>query len=322
MTETQQQEFKPDEAVSYLANFGHDPEALKGQEPDQLKGIYEKTTGFINSQIETKLKETPVIRDGWREHLAGEDKDALKTLQRFTDPQQLWKRTQELTKKLSSGELKAVTPFPKDGKPEEQDAWRTEHGIPAKPEAYMEKLALKEGLVIGDEDKPFVDSYLATAHAANLPPEVVNEQLNWYLGTYIPDLQKAQAEMDGEFKVESQVKLREAWGQDYKGNMNAVATLLGTAPEGLRDRFFSSRTPEGRAFGDDPDVMQWLAGLARELNPTSTVTGGTAADPLKGVNDKIAEYEKMMKDNRQAWNKDIAGQAEYQKLLDLRSKHK
>lgn len=316
------QDFKPDEAVGFLANFGHDPEALKSQEPDQLKGLYEKTTGFLNTQIETKMKEVPVIRDGWREFLAGEDKDALKTLERFPEPKALFKSYAELRKQRDSGQLKAVIPFPKDGKPEEQEAWRTENGIPAKPEAYLEKVQLKEGLVIGDADKPFVDSYLATAHAANLPPEVVNEQLNWYLGTYIPQLQQAQAEMDGDFKVEAQVKLREAWGADYKGNMNAVASLLGTAPEGLRDRFFSSRTPEGRAFGDDPEVMQWLAGLARELNPVSTVTGGTEGDPLKGVNDKIAEYETMMRTNRQAWNKDTAAQADYQKLLDLRAKHK
>lgn len=318
----QQNEFKPDEAVAFLANFGHDPEGLKTRQPEEIKGLYEKTNGFLNTQWESKMKEVPTFREGWREALAADDPDDLKTLTRFTDPKQLWQRTKELNKKLSSGELKSTAPYPKDGKPEDQAAWRAERGIPAEPAKYMEGVKLKEGLVIGENDKPFVDSYLAVAHGSNLPPEAVSQQLNWYFGEYVPQIQQAQAEQDSEYRQEATTKLHEVWGADYKGNVNAVKAIVSTAPEGLRDMLFGSRTPDGRAFGDNPEVMQWLAGLSRELNPAGSLTGTGGENAMQGLNEKIAEYEGMMRTNRSAWNKDAAAQADYQKLLNVRANAK
>lgn len=314
-------QFKPEEAVTFLANFGHDPEALKTKPPEDLEKLYTTANGYVTQTVDAKLKDAPAFKENWRQALAADDPDALKTLERFTDPQQLWKRTQELTKKLSSGELKVNAPFPKDGKPEEQAAWRKENGLPEKPEDYNQHIKLAEGLVIGDNDKPFVEDFLKTAHSLNTPPEAVNAQLNWYFGTHLPNLQKAQGEMDAEHRSEMHMQLHKVWGEDFKGNMNAVGALVQTMPEGIRDAFYSARMPDGTAFGNNAEILQWLAGMARELNPASAITGG-GADAMKGVEDKIKEYEGMMRTNRQAWNKDTAAQAEYQKLLDLREKAK
>ena len=84
MAETQQNEFKPEEAIPFLANFGHDPEALKTRQPEELKWLYEKTNGFLNTHVEEKVKAVPTFREDWREKIAGEDAKALETLKRFT----------------------------------------------------------------------------------------------------------------------------------------------------------------------------------------------------------------------------------------------
>ena len=316
------QEFKPEEAIPFLANFGHDPEALKTRDPVELKGLYDKTNGFLNTHVEEKVKAAPAFKDNWREAIAGEDPKALETLKRFTDPGQMYKSYAELRAQRDTGQLKAVVPFPKDGKPEEQAAWRAENGIPAAPANYMDSVKLAEGLVIGENDKPFVDDFLATAHAQNLPPEIVNGQLNWYFGSYMPQLQQAQGEKDTEDRTQAHIALHEKWGADFKGNMNAVGALVQTLPEGLRDGFYGARLPDGTAFANSPDVMQWMASMARELNPTGSLTPAEGATAMKGLEDKIKEYEGMMKTNRAAWNKDTAAQADYQKLIDMRDKAK
>lgn len=314
------QDFKPEEAVTFLANFGHDPEALKTRDPVELKDLYDKTNGFLTTHTEEKVKAAPVFKDNWREAIAGDDAKALETLKRFTDPSQMYKSYAELRTQRDTGQLKAVTPFPKEGKPEEQAAWREQNGIPAEPAKYMDSVKLAEGLVIGENDKPFVDDFLATAHAQNLPPEVVNGQLNWYFGSYLPQLQQAQGEKDVEDRTQTHITLHEKWGADFKGNMNAVGALLQTLPEGLRDNFYGARLPDGTAFANSPDVMQWMASMARELDPASSLTPAEGATAMKGLEDQIAAYEKRMKDDRQGWNKDKKANDHYMELLDLRAK--
>lgn len=320
MAEAPQNEFKPDEAVNFLANFGHDPEAFKGKKPEEIQPLYEKANTFISSQIEAKLKDRGAFSDTWRQAIAGEDQEALKTLERFADPGALFKSYAELRKARDSGQLKTITPFPKDGKPEEQEAWRKENGIPAKPEEY--KVELGDGLQIGEEDKPMVDSFLKTAHGLNLSPEAVNQTLKWYYAEHMPQMQRVQAEMDGEFRQQSNAKLREIWGENFKKNMNIVTSITQMFPESLRARFWGGRLADGRAVGDDPELIQALAQIGTMINPSGTLTGTGAEGGLKGINDRIAELDNMMKTNRSAWNKDKAAQDEYQQLVDARERLK
>lgn len=258
----------------------------------------------------------------WRESIAGTDQEAMKTLSRFTDPSQMYKSYNELRTKVSKGELKAVVPFPEKATPEEQNAWRKERGIPDKPDAYDTNLG--NGLVIGEQDKPFVESYLKAAHAANVPSDMVRNNLQWYFGTYVPEVERARGEEDVDYRAQAQETLRERWGPDYKRNIEAVRQLVMQAPETLRERLWGGRLADGKAIGDDPDLLQWFANMALEMNPETALTGITGADSAATIDARIAELKKLLTTDRKAYNApEISGPGgEMERLLEARQRMK
>ena len=62
----------------------------------------------------------------WRDQLAGGDEKLVKRAQRYASPRDVWNALVAAQNRISSGELKSV--LPKDAKPEEIAAWRTEQG--------------------------------------------------------------------------------------------------------------------------------------------------------------------------------------------------
>lgn len=307
----------PADARGYLKNFGHSEDALKEMPDEDVVKLHGTVSQYTTGIIDDKTKNI-AFGGKWRENIAGEDQEAMKTLVRFSDPGALWKSYNELRTKVSKGELKSNQPFPDKGTEQEQAAWRQEHNIPDKPESY--DLALPDGLVIGEEDKPFVDSFLKSAHAANLSNEAVKANLGWYFGEYLPEIERERGEEDAEFRRESYATLQEKWGPDFKRNVESVKSLLMLAPESLRPRFWSGRLADGKAIGDDPEVLQFLAYIAHELNPASTLTGVVGGDTMKSIDGRIAEIEKVIRTDRKAYNKDEKMQQEYRDLLSAKEK--
>lgn len=254
--------------------------------------------------------------DDWRQRLAGDDEKFLKTLERMTDPSQLGKSYREAERKLK--ETAALPKKPgKDAKPEEVAAYRQALGIPEKAEDY--KIELPNGRVLGDDDKPLFAEFTARMHAANAPPEILSAAADWYLD-HQQKLADELIEKDEAFKIEARDALRDDWGQEFKPNINAIGAMFDGAPEGVKDRLLGGRTADGRKIGDDPAVLRFLAGIAREINPAATVMPAGATQPGKGLEDRIKEIEQIMAtDQRKYWS-DNAIQEEYGRLLAAREK--
>jgi hypothetical protein len=157
----------------------------------------------------------------WRAGLAGEDKDAIKRLSRFTDPTAFYKSYRALESKLSSGEY--VKPLADNATPEEKATWRKENGLPEKADDYVAKLALPGGLVIGEAEKPVVAELAGVALDSNLDPKAFNGLVAKYYE--IQDKQRqVQEDADANFKRESEDALRTDWqGADYRRNLTAVS---------------------------------------------------------------------------------------------------
>jgi len=255
----------------------------------------------------------------WRQKLASDDPDAIKTLERIAAPTDLWKSYKSLREKLSSGEVK--TKLPDNPTPEQIAEYRKSIGVPEKPEDY--KIELPNGVVFGEADKPLVDSFKKVAHDANLDPKSVNQMLAWYTDNQ----QKVQAQIADKdeanrSKVEEQ--LRREWGPEYKTadgtngqNLNAIANLFADAPEGLFDSIVNSRDGNGGLLGDNPNVIKFFAHLGRELFPTATLIP-MGADASKSTLDRKADIEKMMAEKKSDyWKgpKAEALQAEYREIL-------
>lgn len=261
----------------------------------------------------------PTWPGDWRQQFAGNDESAVKRLERFASPAEIYRSYKALEQRVSSGELKAVKPFPEKGTAEEQNAWRTENGIPEAPDKYQ--LNLGDGIVIGEQDKPIIDDFLKAAHAANLPAKAANAAVKWYFD-FSEKQAEARYEQDMQAKEEFEEAMRAEWGQDYKPNLNSIHALLDMAPEGVKDRFLNGRMADGRPLGSDPDTLRWMASLARQINPVTTMVPGSGANVLNSIEDEIGTIEKRMREDRAGYNKDEKQQQRYRDLLAARERHK
>jgi hypothetical protein len=255
----------------------------------------------------------------WRAQLAGDDKEALKRLARFPDQQTLWKSYRSLEQKISSGEFKK--PLAENATPEEKATWRKENGLPEKPDEYVSKLALPNGLVIGEAEKPVVAELAAVAHENNLDPKAFNGLVAKYYE--IQDKQRqAQEDADAAFKIASEDALRKDWqGPDFRRNLTAVNNLIATWPEGLASAVLAGRDPSGRKLGDNPAFIRQLATLALELNPAATLVPAGTTDPGKSVDARLEEIRTLRRTDPDKYNQDAKKlEAEEIELIDAQLK--
>lgn len=252
--------------------------------------------------------------EDWRAKLAGDDEKGLKKLERFKAPSDVFKSYAELEKKLSAGEQKQ--PLADDASEEQVAEWREANGIPEKPEGYLDAL---DGLVIGEEDKEGVDSFLASAHAKNADPAFVTSALEWY--NTMKEEQAAQlVAEDKETAMETAESLRGKWGNEYNINFKSIKNFVEGLPDGLGDNLMGARLADGTKFGDNAGALEWLASVANEANPAGFIAPGESATQVEGVREEIATIEKFMRTNRADYNKDTKMQERYRKLLAAEEK--
>jgi hypothetical protein len=257
--------------------------------------------------------------------MAGGDAKELARLQRFADEGAYHKSYRALEAKLSSGEFKRA--LPDNATAEEVAAWRTENGVPDKPEGYLEKLALPDGLVLGEADKPVAESFAKRALEKNWTPQQFNDAVGWYYEN-LEAQQTAQAEADAAFKQTSDDALRTEWqGADYRANLNAIQNMFAGWPKGLAEQLLTARTADGQILGNTPEFVKQMAQLSRELNPAAALIPAGGADPAKGVADRIKELKGWMgakkgtPEHAKYW-KDEKVQAEYRDLISAQERMK
>lgn len=254
--------------------------------------------------------------DDWRVKLAGDDEKALKKLDRYKSPQDIFKAYRALEAKMSSGDV--VAKLPKDATEEQIAEYRKANGIPEKADGYLD--ALPDGLVVGDDDKPLVKSFLEKVHGKNAPPEVVADAVAWYYETQ-EQLAAETAAADKERRAAAADELRAEWGREYTANINSIKAFLDTAPIGedgtsLRDMLMGARLANGVPLGDSPEALRWLAKLADDANPGGFIAPGAGSGNAETIESQIKEIEAKM--GTKEYIKDEAMQAKLRKLYAAR----
>jgi hypothetical protein len=206
-----------------------------------------------------------------------------------------------------------------DATPEEVAEWRGKVGLAESPEKLMEAVKLPDGRMIGDDDKPIVESFVK-AMWEDSSPQQVSKALGWYY-EQLEDQMAARLEADETFQVESRKALKEEWGPgEFKRNINQIGTLFTDAPEGLFDRIMTARDAEGRVLGDNPEFIKFLTARAFELNPQATIIGGqgggSVADRLSQIRAMQTSSDHKVRD--QYWSPAI--QAEELQLIAAEQK--
>lgn len=256
--------------------------------------------------------------ESWRQDYAGQDAKMLARLERYQSPKAALDALIAAQNKISAGEL--VKPLSATSTPEEIAAWRTQNGIPDKPEGYL--ATLPNGLVVGEEDKAVVSSFLQSIHGLNADPKIAHTAIKWY--TDFQEQQVAQRqEADNVDKQATEDKLRAEMGADYRANVNHIQSFLSTAPKEVSAMIANARGPDGKALFNNPDFVNWFSGLAREISPVGTIVGGMSGGNVQAIGDEIATLEKEMGNrNSTYWKGSQAEQkqARYRDLITAREK--
>lgn len=249
----------------------------------------------------TPVADAPAATDwpsDWRTKAAGGDEKLLKALERYNSPVDGFKALQELRTKMSSGEYKKAVPAPED--PVALAEWRKENGVPESADKY--DMTMPDGLVIGAEDKPFVDEFVKAMHDKNMPAGPVKEAVAAYFAMQQKQIAAAVNE-DRVFQQQAEESLRQEWGHEYLPNYN------------LAKEFAVSR------FGEDvgnailqagPDAVKAVAAISREINPAMTLVPNSN-NPTQAISDELATLKGKI--GTPEWFRNPAMQTRYQQLL-------
>ncbi len=226
--------------------------------------------------------------ENWRNEMAGDDEKLSARLGRYKSIKDVGKALVEAQDKIRKGEAKSLPENPSD---EQMAEWRQENNVPETWEGYS--LELGNGLVIGENDKPMVNSVLEAAHAANVNADQMDKILSSYFAGRESEIE-ARQEADENDRVSVESSLRDAWGSDFNSNKNAISNFIGQMPESIRDSFSNGRLSDGTAILNSPEMLEFFADTARKLNPTATVVPNSA-NPMQAIDDELAKLNKMMK---------------------------
>lgn len=236
------------------------------------------------------------------------DESKLAHLKRFTDPNAALDSFVQLRSKISAGELRAS--LPKDATPEAITEYRKTNGIPEAADKY--DLKLRDGLVVGEADKPFVQQFLAKVHGKH----VSNEQASAFVEAYYDIMgvqEKAAAEQHAKTKQAVTDALNKAWGADFRPNMNRIDSLLDAR---VGDKKLRGLIQAG--IETNVGFAQLIEGLAREINPASTVLPEGVTADIGTLDTEIKKIEKVIKEDRASYDKDAGMQQRYRDLLSAK----
>ena len=252
----------------------------------------------------------------WRDKMAGENKDFRKRLDRFSDEASFAKSYLALEQKLSSGEYKKVEEFPDKGTDEEKAEWRKINGVPDKPDDYLESLAVPDGFVPGEADKPGLERLAQMAQHNNWSQDKYND----VIAAYVNEMEaqtSAREEADMSFHRDAEDALRADWAGDYRSNVNAIHNLTNGWPEETKNSLLGGRTAEGNLIADHPGILKVLADLAMKTVPEASILPDHGG--MEGFKSRMEQLEEMSKDANGEYYKGTNSdklQAEHLKLIE------
>ena len=73
---------------------------------------------------------------------------------------------------------------------------------------------------------------------------------------------------------------------------------------------------------NNPDILRGFVNLALEVNPAGPLVPAGSGNPMESIAEEKGKIEKMMRENRKAYDKDDKVQERYRELIDAENKMK
>jgi hypothetical protein len=202
--------------------------------------------------------------------------------------------------KIRSGEYRK-SKLPDDATDKEVAAWRKENGIPETAENY--EIPKVPGYQWQKTDDPYIESFKAEAHTANLSQDQMNAVTRWYAATIANQqdeyLQRLD-EMDTQDREETRDTLRAELGAaEFKTSISLASRLLKDSeviPQTLSSKFLVARFQDDqgnhRRLIDDAEMARFLISMARDTYGDAALVNGDASGL---ANNRKKEIEEVMK---------------------------
>ena len=155
-----------------------------------------------------------------------------------------------------------------------------------------------------------------SAQALGLPQETIDSTKRWLSGAVSFTDDQLDA-FDAQHQGEAATELRALWGDRFDANIAAINTYLASLPANAGEAFYQARDDSGRALANDPAQLQRVLGQAQRRGAVDVST------PLKSIGDvnaQIGSIERLMRTDRQAYDRDELLQARYRELLTFRER--
>ncbi len=235
-------------------------------------------------------------------------------LDRILDMGSLIKSHFSAQDRIRAGEIS--NGLPANATPEQVTEWRKANDIPDAADKY--NIALDKGLVLGEEDNRIMAKVFPVALQHNVSNKAMSAITSTFLAARIKEEEQILLNDDVDAKATTGM-LKTAWGKDHPVNVQMVANLIALLPAAVQESFSNARMPDGKAVLNSPEVLVWMADIARQLNPAGTVVPN-ANNPTQAISDEIKALEARM--GTPEWFKDIAAQERYRALIDAQNRMK
>lgn len=298
-------------AAEWLKPFGDKaPQDWAGfKEPTELAT---KWTEMSTELTTLKGKQAP----DWRKQAVTvdgkEDENLTKTISRYNDLPSVAKALFEAQTKIRTGDI--AKPLPKDATPEQKAEWRKANGIPAEAKEYFANLP--DGLVIGKEDAPMFEAVSAMLHEHNVPPTLAHGLAKWYYDG-LAKTKADEAAVDHQDRQKAISELRNTWGNDYDANMRIMGSMLDGLHETDKALLMDATLGDGTRLFNSTKHVEFLAGLARKLNPAAHLLPPGGEGNMASIDTEITNLEKMMGDPKSEYWKGPKADANQKRYRDL-----
>ena len=292
---------------------------IAGDSEDNLKSLegFDSPAALGTAYFEQSAAAKAAEGANWRDPFVGDDKKRGTQLERYTTQEDFGKAFFERDALISAGDL--LKPLPENATDDDIKAYRAQQGAPEEVAGYFD--GMPDGLVIGEDDRPIVEDFLAKViHKFHLPPAAGYAAMTWY-NDFQEQQEAAIAEQDIKHSDEFDATLRDEWGPaEFRTNMNYSENLMTDLSPEIKEEFLGARMSDNRMLSNDPAIRRWMTNLARRILPSPTLVPSNAGDMGKTIDARLAEIKGKM--GTPEYTKDEAMQAEYRDLLEAKDKQR
>lgn len=267
------------------------------------------------------LKEEPVVPEGdktpapewpedWREQMSGGNEQVSRLLSRYRNPANVGKALHEARTRMSQQSTPAMPSLSDNPTEQEISEYRQAFGIPEEAGGY--DVELPDYL---EEDKELMDLFLEHAHDRNMSPNAVQSAVDWY-SEYQMAVEQDRNEYGQTHRNETEDYLRQEWGSEFRGNLNAVTQYINNVlGEEVANELRTFRNEHGATLGNDARFLQLLVQPAIDSMGANSVYAGDDTSVAQSLNERKDELLQLQLTDPEKYKSDTV-QSELNKIYE------